>query len=82
MHIHGIPIDEEGIRIDALANVLDDVRPRLIYVMPSYQNPDRTPDADVPATPTHPSWLNSMAYLSWKTRSTASSVLMAKRCPR
>ena len=39
VHIHGIPIDEEGIRIDALANVLDDVRPRLIYVMPSYQNP-------------------------------------------
>ena len=39
VHIHGIPIDEEGIRIDALANALDDVRPRLIYVMPSYQNP-------------------------------------------
>ncbi|MDE2747503.1 MAG: PLP-dependent aminotransferase family protein [Chloroflexota bacterium] len=39
VHIHGIPIDEHGIRIDALENALDDLRPRLIYVMPSYQNP-------------------------------------------
>ena len=39
VHILGIPIDEEGIRIDALAEVLDRQRPRLIYVMPSFQNP-------------------------------------------
>lgn len=39
VHIHGIPIDEHGIRIDALENALDHLRPRLIYVMPSYQNP-------------------------------------------
>ena len=39
VHIQGIPIDEEGIRIDALEQVLDQVRPRLIYVMPSFQNP-------------------------------------------
>lgn len=39
VRIHGVPIDEEGIRIDALENALEDLRPRLIYVMPSYQNP-------------------------------------------
>ncbi len=37
--IHGAPIDEDGIRIDALENALNHLRPRLIYVMPSYQNP-------------------------------------------
>ena len=39
VHIHGIPIDADGIRIDALDNIIADLRPRLIYVMPSYQNP-------------------------------------------
>ncbi len=39
VHIHGIPIDDDGIRIDALENIIGDLRPRLIYVMPSYQNP-------------------------------------------
>ena len=39
VHIHGIPIDEDGIRMDALENYLHDQQPRLIYVMPSFQNP-------------------------------------------
>lgn len=39
VHILGIPIDEDGIRIDALENILLRHRPRLIYVMPSFQNP-------------------------------------------
>lgn len=39
VHIHGIPMDEDGIRIDALENYLHDNTPRLIYVMPSFQNP-------------------------------------------
>jgi DNA-binding transcriptional MocR family regulator len=39
VHIQGIPIDEDGIRIDALENYLHTHRPRLIYVMPSFQNP-------------------------------------------
>ena len=39
VRIHGIPIDEDGIRVDALENALGHLRPRLIYVMPSYQNP-------------------------------------------
>ena len=37
--IRGIPIDDHGIRIDALSEALESYRPRLIYVMPSYQNP-------------------------------------------
>ncbi len=37
--IQGIPIDEQGMRIDALAKLLENHRPRLIYVMPSFQNP-------------------------------------------
>ena len=39
VHILGIPIDEDGIRVDALENILQRHRPRLIYVMPSFQNP-------------------------------------------
>ena len=39
LRIHGIPVDQDGIRVDALENALSDLRPRLIYVMPSYQNP-------------------------------------------
>ncbi len=39
VHILGIPIDEDGMRIDALENILGRHRPRLIYVMPSFQNP-------------------------------------------
>lgn len=39
VHIQGVAIDESGIRIDALENVLRDRQPRLIYVMPSFQNP-------------------------------------------
>ena len=39
IHIHGIPVDEDGIRIDALENSISELQPRLIYVMPSYQNP-------------------------------------------
>lgn len=39
VRIQGIPIDEAGIRIDVLSQVLENQRPRLIYVMPSFQNP-------------------------------------------
>lgn len=37
--IHGIHADEEGIRLDYLENYIIDNSPRLIYVMPSFQNP-------------------------------------------
>ncbi|MYC54716.1 MAG: PLP-dependent aminotransferase family protein [Chloroflexi bacterium] len=39
VRIHGLPVDDQGIRIDALEQACRDLQPRLIYVMPSYQNP-------------------------------------------
>lgn len=39
VHVHGIPIDEEGIRLDHLENYLMENSPKLIFVMPSFQNP-------------------------------------------
>jgi DNA-binding transcriptional MocR family regulator len=39
VQIHGIPIDDEGMRLDYLENIIIDNPPRLIYVMPSFQNP-------------------------------------------
>ena len=39
VRIQGIPIDEHGIRIDALESAFRELQPRLLYVMPSYQNP-------------------------------------------
>ncbi len=39
VRIHGSPVDDQGIRIDALEQACRDLQPRLIYVMPSYQNP-------------------------------------------
>jgi len=43
----GIPLDRDGIRIDALASALDDlkgkgVRPKYIYTIPTVQNPTGT----------------------------------------
>jgi 2-aminoadipate transaminase len=35
----GVPIDEEGMRIDALERVLARHRPQLIYTLPTFQNP-------------------------------------------
>jgi DNA-binding transcriptional MocR family regulator len=37
--IIGIPVDEEGMRTDILASVLERERPKLIYTLPTYQNP-------------------------------------------
>lgn len=40
VHIHSIPQDEHGIRVDHLENyLLDNHAPKLIYVMPTFQNP-------------------------------------------
>ncbi len=39
VQVHGVPIDRDGIRVDALEQDLAEKKPRLIYVMPSYQNP-------------------------------------------
>jgi DNA-binding transcriptional MocR family regulator len=37
--IIGIPIDEHGMRTDILASILERERPKLIYTLPTYQNP-------------------------------------------
>lgn len=39
VNLHGIPIDEDGMRMDFLENYLLERQPRLIFVMPSFQNP-------------------------------------------
>src|ERR1051325_1754703 len=47
VNIVGIPLDRDGMRMDALANALDDlksrgVRPKYIYTIPTVQNPTGT----------------------------------------
>lgn len=38
--VHEIPMDEDGLAVDALAERLGDgLRPKLLYVIPEYQNP-------------------------------------------
>ncbi len=39
VQIHGINLDENGIRLDMLENFILDHHPKLIYVMPTFQNP-------------------------------------------
>lgn len=35
----GVPLDEEGIRLDALERMIVQERPRLLYTVPTFQNP-------------------------------------------
>ncbi|KUJ65738.1 GntR family transcriptional regulator [Streptomyces albus subsp. albus] len=35
----GVPLDDEGIRVDGLARALAEERPALLYVMPTFHNP-------------------------------------------
>lgn len=37
--VMGIPVDKNGIQIDALEQLLQRYRPKLIYTMPTFQNP-------------------------------------------
>lgn len=39
IHVHGIPMDEEGIRLDHLENFLVEHPARLLYIQPTFQNP-------------------------------------------
>lgn len=39
VQIHGIAMDDDGIRLDMLENFIIDHHPRLIYIMPTFQNP-------------------------------------------
>ncbi|WP_432039127.1 PLP-dependent aminotransferase family protein [Streptomyces cucumeris] len=36
---HGVPLDQDGIRVDGLAEALSRHRPELVYVTPTYHNP-------------------------------------------
>lgn len=38
----GVPVDEHGLQVDRLEQLILQHRPRLIYVVPSYQNPTGT----------------------------------------
>ncbi len=42
VQLHGISLDEDGIRLDMLENFILDHHPKLIYVMPTFQNPTGT----------------------------------------
>lgn len=37
--IAGVPMDDDGLRLDVLENMIIELRPRLLYVMPTFQNP-------------------------------------------
>jgi 2-aminoadipate transaminase len=39
IHLHGIPVDQDGMRTDMLENYLMENQPRLIYIMPTFLNP-------------------------------------------
>ncbi len=39
VHLHGISMDKDGMRLDELENYIIDNKPRLIYVMPTFHNP-------------------------------------------
>lgn len=40
--VMGVPIDENGMKIDILEQLLQRYRPKLIYTMPTFQNPSGT----------------------------------------
>ncbi len=42
LNVVGIPIDENGIRVDVLREALSKHRPALLYTIPSFQNPSGT----------------------------------------
>lgn len=39
VRLMGVPVDEEGMRVDLLEALLARVRPRLLYTIPTFQNP-------------------------------------------
>jgi DNA-binding transcriptional MocR family regulator len=39
VQVQGVGMDEDGIRLDMLENLILDTHPKLLYVMPTYQNP-------------------------------------------
>ncbi|MDX2163004.1 MAG: PLP-dependent aminotransferase family protein [bacterium] len=39
VQVMGLPMDDDGIRLDMLENIVLEMHPRLLYVMPTFQNP-------------------------------------------
>lgn len=39
VQLHGIEMDEDGVRLDMLENYILDNHPRMMYIMPTFQNP-------------------------------------------
>jgi DNA-binding transcriptional MocR family regulator len=39
VQLQGVPMDDDGIRLDMLENIILDRHPKLLYVMPTFQNP-------------------------------------------
>jgi DNA-binding transcriptional MocR family regulator len=39
LSVRGVPVDEEGLRVDRLERLLDETNPGLLYMMPVFQNP-------------------------------------------
>ncbi|MBT8099572.1 MAG: PLP-dependent aminotransferase family protein, partial [Gammaproteobacteria bacterium] len=39
LNVVGIPVDKDGMRIDALENALNETSPAILYTIPSYHNP-------------------------------------------
>lgn len=37
--VYGVPMDDDGIRLDMLENYILDQHPRMLYIQPSFQNP-------------------------------------------
>jgi DNA-binding transcriptional MocR family regulator len=35
----GVPVDQDGMRVDALETLLDEHEPAFVYTIPSYHNP-------------------------------------------
>jgi DNA-binding transcriptional MocR family regulator len=42
VRLYGVEIDQDGMRLDMLENMIVEQRPRLIYVMPTFHNPTGT----------------------------------------
>ena len=42
LRVRGLPVDEEGMRLDRLERTLREARPRMVYTIPNFQNPTGT----------------------------------------
>ena len=74
----GVPVDADGLRVDALETILARERPKLVYVMPTFQNPT----GGVHVGGAAPSLVRLSAATRcrwWRTTSTANSTTAIRR---